>query len=104
MGWSLSDMTLSVNLPPNLLMGLSVILALAASVATAAFAVSLAQWLAPWFARGKTLPMRTRRKRQPAPTGWSPLLSATVAIAVGIVLTIALAFVLVVRLVGLAPA
>jgi hypothetical protein len=84
--------------------GLSVFLAVAASLATAAFAVSVAERLASWFARGKTLPMRTRRKRSPAPTGWTPLQSATVAIAVGIVLTIALAFMLVVRLTGLTPA
>jgi hypothetical protein len=93
-------MTLSANLP----FGLSVLLAVAASIATAAFAVSVAEWLAPRFAKGNTLPTRTRRKRTPPPAGWTPLVSAKVAIAVGVVLTIALAFVLVVRLTGLAPA
>jgi hypothetical protein len=88
----------------SLYLVLSVVIALAASTATAAFAVSVAEWLAPRFAKGKTLPMRTRRKRTPAPLNkWTPLQSATVAIAAGIVLTVALAFVLVVRLIGLAP-
>ena len=85
--------------------GLSLILAIAASLATAAFSVSVAEWLAPRFARAKTLLMRTRRKRLPAPlNGLTPLQSATVAIAVGIVLTVVLTFVLVVRLNGLTPA
>ena len=88
----------------NLSFALSVVLATAASLATAAFAVSFAEGLAPWFARGKTLPMRSRRKRPPTPMGWTPLLSATVAIAVGIVLTVVLAFMLVVRLIGVMPA
>ena len=86
-------------------LGLSLVLAVAASLATAAFAVSVAEWLAPRFARGKTLPMRTRRRRPLAPfNGLTPLQSATVAIAVGIVLTVVLTFVLVVRLIGLTPA
>jgi hypothetical protein len=85
-------------------LGLSVVLALAASLATAAFAVSLAERLAPYIARGAAQTMRARRRRLPAPTGWTPLQSATVVLAVGIVLTVVLTFMLVVWLIGLAPA
>ena len=83
---------------------LSVVLAIAASLATAAFAVSVAERLAPWIARGAAQSTRARRRRPPPLSGWTPLQSATVALAVGIVLTVVLAFMLVVWLIGLTPA
>ncbi len=85
-------------------LGLSVVLAIAASLATAAFAVSVAERLAPWIARGTAQSTRARRRRLPALTGWTPLQSATVALAIGIVLTVVLTFTLVVWLIGLTPA
>jgi hypothetical protein len=88
----------------TLSLALSLVLALAASLATAAFAVSVAERLAPWITRGTAQPMRLRRRRLPPPLGWTPLQSATVGLAIGIVLTIVLAFMLVVWLLGLTPA
>jgi hypothetical protein len=86
-------------------LALSIVIALAASTATAAFAVSVAERLAPWITRGTAQTMRLRRRRPPtAPGGWTPLQSATVVLAAGIVLTVVLAFTLVVWLLGLAPA
>ena len=82
---------------------LAVVLAIAASLATAAFSVSIAERLAPWIARGTAQTMRARRRRLPPPTGWTPLQSATVALAVGIVLSVVLTFMLLVWLMGLTP-